>query len=213
MESPVVSSPVQSTFGPQSSSHSSSTKLDDVTSLTSFNPFAEEDENDQSSLALVSQLFSRMRNSLSVPLSSTAPAPSTSAPTTSSSSITAPEARRPSLSVTQLNTPGGGPAKPSSHDRPHTLSLAPTNPAPPLVSLTPVTSEAPTYHHEVDSPMVRNGSYAPVFETPDGGSFATAIPGFPIQDDARSIRTSMSISMPKQASVSKVIRRIRGEGV
>lgn len=40
--------------------------------------------------------------------------------------------------------------------------------------------------------------------------FATSIPGFPIQDDARSIRTSTSLH--RSGSVSKVIRRIRGEG-
>lgn len=41
------------------------------------------------------------------------------------------------------------------------------------------------------------------------------IPGFPIQDsDARSIRTAVSVSNVKRsASVSKVIRRIRGEGL
>jgi hypothetical protein len=46
--------------------------------------------------------------------------------------------------------------------------------------------------------------------SPDGGIFGTAIPGFPIPDDARSIRTATSLQ--RSGSVSKVIRRVRGEG-
>jgi 1-phosphatidylinositol-3-phosphate 5-kinase len=74
-----------------------------------------------------------------------------------------------------------------------------------------VVSEAPSFITEYDRTPSRNGSYTPVFETPDGGMFGTSIPGFPIQDDARSIRTSTS--MNRSGSVSKVIRRIRGEGM
>ena len=47
--------------------------------------------------------------------------------------------------------------------------------------------------------------------SPDGGIFGNTIPGFPIQDDARSIKTSTG-SLHRSGSVSKVIRRIRGEG-
>jgi 1-phosphatidylinositol-3-phosphate 5-kinase len=45
----------------------------------------------------------------------------------------------------------------------------------------------------------------------DGGLYGTTIPGFSIPEDARSIRTSVSVK--RSASVSKVIRRIRGEGM
>jgi 1-phosphatidylinositol-3-phosphate 5-kinase len=41
--------------------------------------------------------------------------------------------------------------------------------------------------------------------------YSTSIPGFPMQDDARSIRTAGSLK--KNNSVSKVIRRLRGEGM
>jgi 1-phosphatidylinositol-3-phosphate 5-kinase len=44
----------------------------------------------------------------------------------------------------------------------------------------------------------------------DGGLYGTTIPGFSIPEDARSIRTATSVK--RSASVSKVIRRIRGEG-
>ena len=45
------------------------TCLDDVTCLTSFNPFSEEDEHDQSPYALVSSLFSKVKSTLSAPRS------------------------------------------------------------------------------------------------------------------------------------------------
>ena len=69
-------------------------------------------------------------------------------------------------------------------------------------------SETPSYAGESDRPPSRGGAYGA--DTPDGGGYS--IPGFPIQDsDARSIRTN--VSLRRSASVSKVIRRIRGEGV
>jgi 1-phosphatidylinositol-3-phosphate 5-kinase len=80
--------------------------------------------------------------------------------------------------------------------------------APPLVSLTPVVSEAPSYNNDYGSPS-RSGMLYP-YDSQDGKPFGTAIPGFPIQDDARSIRTTTSLQ--QSGSVSKVIRRIRGEG-
>ena len=85
-----------------SSRSRSSTKIvDDVTILTSFNPFSEEDENDQSSYALVSSLFSKVKNSLSAPLSagpSVAPAHPSVAPDKTPS-----ELRRPSLHLSNSN--------------------------------------------------------------------------------------------------------------
>jgi 1-phosphatidylinositol-3-phosphate 5-kinase len=41
--------------------------------------------------------------------------------------------------------------------------------------------------------------------------YGTTIPGFSIPEDTKSIRTSVSVK--RSASVSKVIRRIRGEGM
>src|SRR5882762_7007497 len=142
MESPLPYSPVQSTIsGPSSLSRSrSSTKLDDVTSLTSFNPFSEEDENDQSSYTLVTSLFSRVKNSLAVPLSAVASASSnvTSANAGGQGHMGTNEPRRPSLPTTQNSQ-----STFSSHrlsyaaDRPNSLTVVPSNLAPPLVSLTP----------------------------------------------------------------------------
>ncbi|KAI0361121.1 hypothetical protein OH77DRAFT_1417327 [Trametes cingulata] len=187
---------------PSSRSRSSTKLVDDVTSLTSFNPFSEEDEHDQSSYALVSSLFSKVRNTLSAPLSSAGPSATPAHPSTSAGN-TAPEQRRPSLQYSNSNQ-----SNKSGPDRPTPFSIVASNPAPPLVSLTPVVSETPSYTGEYDRPPSRGGFYGP--ETPDGGGYA--IPGFPIQDsDARSIRTN--VSFKRSASVSKVIRRIRGEGL
>jgi len=204
MESPPSYSPVQSTHSTGLPSRSrSSTKIgDDVTSLTSFNPFSEEDENDNSSYALVSSLFSRMKISFAAPLtSSTVTPPPTGAPTVG-------EQRRPS--ATAITSNSSFPSRPSPPERPSSLTVVPSKAAPPLVSLTPVVSDPPSFGPERDRSPSRNGQYTPVYETHDGGIFGTAIPGFPIQDDARSIRTSASLN--RSASVSKVIRRIRGEG-
>ena len=184
-----------------SSRSRSSTKIvDDVTCLTSFNPFSEEDEHDQSSYALVSSLFSKVKSTLSAPRSaapSSGPAHPSAAPDKPPSDI-----RRPSLQFTNSNQ-----SSKSGADRNTPFNIIASNPAPPLVSLTPAAPETPSYTGELDRPPSRGGAYAA--ETPDGGGYS--IPGFPIQDsDARSIRTNVSIR--RSASVSKVIRRIRGEG-
>jgi 1-phosphatidylinositol-3-phosphate 5-kinase len=75
------------------------------------------------------------------------------------------------------------------------------------VSLTPAHSEISTYT-EYDRHISQKASNSPV-DFGDGILFE-AIPGFPIQDDARSINTSASIH--RSGSVSKVMRRLRGEG-
>jgi 1-phosphatidylinositol-3-phosphate 5-kinase len=91
--------------------------------------------------------------------------------------------------------------------------------APPLVSLTPVVSELPRFDIGADEDPMRPPSrgglfYSPTAESissPDAGfMYGTSIPGFPIQDDARSVRTSGSFT--RSQPVSKVIRKIRGEG-
>ena len=185
---------------PSSRSRSSTKIVDDVTSLTSFNPFSEEDEHDQSSYALVSSLFSKVKNTLSAPLSSAGPSATPAHPSTAPER-TAPEQRRPSLHFSNSNQ-----SSKSGSDRANPFSIIASNPAPQLVSLTPVVSETPSYAGD-DRPPSRGGFYRP--DTPDGGGYS--IPGFPIQDsDARSIRTN--VSLRRSASVSKVIRRIRGEG-
>lgn len=92
------------------------------------------------------------------------------------------------------------------------MIAVPAQAAPPLVSLTPAQSELPTYTMDYDQSPSRKGIFFfPGMEQGDsGGPFATSIPGFPIQDDARSIKTTASLQ--RSGSVSKVMRRIRGEG-
>ncbi|KZS91899.1 hypothetical protein SISNIDRAFT_550694 [Sistotremastrum niveocremeum HHB9708] len=196
MESP------QTISSPSSLGHMALKGRDDAISLTSFNPFSEEDENDQSSYALVSSLFSKVKNSLaSIPLSSNP----TSPPTSSTTHLPTNETRRPSGTQSP-------PTRPPLTERPHSLTVVASHPAPPLVSLTPVISELaldPEYQN--NSPQA--GVHFPSLDPSNEGYhlYAGAIPGFPIPDDARSIRTS--VSMPKPKSVSKVIRKIRGEGL
>lgn len=206
MASPQVTSPAQASFSSPLSGSRSSTRLgDDVTSLTSFNPFSEEDENDQSSYTLVTSIFSRMKNSLAAPLSSAAATTSivsNNGLNMNGTPAGAQDQKRPSL-----QSQSSGPARQSSIDRPNTLSSH-ANPAPPLVSLTPAQSEAPTYSVEYERSPSRTGMF--YSESGDGGLFGTSIPGFPIPDDARSIKTTGSLH--RSGSVSKVIRRIRGEG-
>lgn len=211
MESPLLASPVFGSFGGQSSSLRSRS-TDDATSLTSFNPFSEEDENDQSSYTLVTSIFSRMKNTLSAPLSSTVASASNSNPTTNPITNGAPpinEQRRPSYTTTQSQSAFS--VKTSGGERPYTLATASAQAAPPLVSLTPAQPEVPTYSMDYDGSPIRGGPfYSLAVESADGIPFGTSIPGFPIQDDARSVKTSTSLH--RSGSVSKVIRRIRGEG-
>jgi 1-phosphatidylinositol-3-phosphate 5-kinase len=99
------------------------------------------------------------------------------------------------------------PTRTSGSDRPNPLFTAPASAAPPLVSLTPAQSELPTYAAELDPP----GSHRPHPVGLDAPEYGTSIPGFPIPDDARSIKTSTSLHRSSN-SVSKVMRRLRGEG-
>ncbi|KAF8584674.1 hypothetical protein K439DRAFT_1566358 [Ramaria rubella] len=174
--------------------------IDDVTSLTSFNPFSEEDEHDQSSYAIVTSLFSKVKNTLAAPLSSAV---------TSSNHTASPLNPPPAKDST---SPVNQPPRPQP-ERPNSLDIVPSNPAPPLVFLTPVVSEAPSYNAEYDRPSSRSGAFNSPTESNHDGVYGTAIPGFPIADDARSIRTSGSTNLRRTASASKVIRRIRGEGL
>ncbi|KAL0580699.1 Mitochondrial distribution and morphology protein 12 [Marasmius crinis-equi] len=214
MNSPQVSSPVLSSFSGSASRSRSSTKLaDDITSLTSFNPFSEEDENDQSSYALVTSLFSRVKNTFAAPLSSAAGAASNNTSsnpvsgTNTTHATTTNEPRRPSY-TTQTQSSS---SRTSAGERPNFSVVNNPNPAPPLVSLTPAQPEVPTYNAEYDRSPSRSGMLYSE-SSPDGVMFGSTIPGFPIQDDARSIKTSTG-SLHRSGSVSKVIRRIRGEGL
>ncbi|KAI0274930.1 hypothetical protein BC834DRAFT_921142 [Gloeopeniophorella convolvens] len=188
---------------------SDSLPQDDVASLTSFNPFSEEDENDQSSYAIMSTLFSKVRNTFSAPSFSAPPPTSPRVSAVNPSNPAPPERRRPSTSVIQ--NPASNDSSRSSTDRPPSFSVVPSL-APPLVSLTPVVSEVPSFNIDFDLPGSRGAFLNPsVSDTLDGGPYGTTIPGFSIPEDARSIRTAVSVK--RSTSVSKVIRRIRGEGL
>ena len=186
------------------SSSASYRPQEDVASLTSFNPFSEEDEHDQSSYALMTSLFSKVKNTFTTPLSSAPPLLSTG--TGAVPSNTAPAERR-ATSIVQNHV---SESSRSSHERPSSMTVLPSNLAPPLVSLTPVVSEGLSFNIDVDLPLSRGAFInSSASDGLDGGLYGTTIPGFSIAEDARSIRTA---SIRRSASVSKVIRRIRGEG-
>lgn len=204
-------------------STSSSSVLDahDATTLTTFNPFSDEDEREHSSYALMTSLLSKVKHSLTAPLSSTPPPPqpspfpaalnsnaststvrtTASAGSASGESIVAPRPRR------------------ATRDKLHPMlqaaALKPSGVAPPLVSRTPALSEPAMNFQDSESVTLRSVAF---FGDQDMyGSVGTSIPGFPnIQDDAKSVHTIASLSAlnigNKGPSVSKIIRRIRGEG-
>jgi hypothetical protein len=210
MESPLISPGVPH-FQTASTSRSSLQRLDDAPSLTSFNPFSEEDENDQSSYALVTSLFSRVKNTFAPTLAtSSASVPSNQPSAGGSKEGNTPEPPRRASLLTQNSNASSrpGPERPTPLHR-----FSSSLPAPPLVSLTPVTSEAPSFNLEYDRPSSSKGFFpSSITENGDVPAYGVAIPGFPIQDsDARSIRTTISVNRP--GSVSKTMRRIRGEGV
>ena len=209
MESPLISPGVPH-FQAASASRTSLQRLDDTPSLTSFNPFSEEDENDQSSYALVTSLLSRVKNTFAPTLATpSGPVPpNQSFAGGSKEGGTSELPRRASLHAQNSNISSrSGPERQTPAHR-----LSSSLPAPPLVSLTPVTSEAPSFTLEYDRPSSSKGFFpSSITENGDGPNYGVSIPGFPIQDsDARSIRTTISVNRP--GSVSKTIRRIRGEG-
>ncbi len=192
-----------------SSPSQASRPLEDVTGLTSFNPFSEEDENDQSSYALMTSLFSKVKSTFTTPLSSALPPSTTGASAAGPSNSVPTERRRPPISVVQSHSSNESARSPS--ERPPSLTVVPSNVAPPLVSLTPVVSEGLTFNIDFDLSLARGALLNPsTSDSLDGGLYGTTIPGFSIPEDARSIRTTTSVK--RSASVSKVIRRIRGEG-
>ncbi|KAI9511722.1 hypothetical protein F5148DRAFT_1168306 [Russula earlei] len=204
-------------FSPDSSDAPSTSQankrpLVDVASLTSFNPFSEEDENDQSSYALMTSLFSRVKNTFTTPLSSVPPSNTGASASGPHAAPQTAERRRPSASVVQGHSSNELSRSSTATERPPSLTVVPSHIAPPLVSLTPVVSEGPSFNVDFDLSLTRgvfiNSS---VSDNIDGGIYGTTIPGFSIPEDSRSIRTSASVK--RSGSVSKVIRRIRGEGL
>jgi 1-phosphatidylinositol-3-phosphate 5-kinase len=201
-----VTTPPIGSFSGQSMRSRSSTRLDDVASLTSFNPFAEEDENEQT-LYTITSLLSRVKNTFTNSTNTT-----TVPPTTRDSNVPANppvlDQRRPSYTTIPSQNSSN---KSNVTERPFSLTAPPAQAAPPLVSLTPAQSEIPTFSIEYDPSLPpRSALYSPIYDMGEGASFGTSIPGFPIQDDARSIRTTTSLH--RSGSVSKVMRRLRGEG-
>lgn len=182
-----------------SSAHSVPSR-EDVTALTTFgNPF-DEGEGDNTSYAIVSSLLSKVKSTFS-------------AQSGSSSSNVAQHQSKASINQTeQARVPSTKPAlarAPYARERPGSLAAV-LRPAPPLVSMTPVISEIPSYIPDIDMPSSRSTDLTQFSPTDADGPFSTSIPGFPIQDDTRSIRTSTSLK--RTGTASKVIRRLRGDG-
>ncbi|EJU00051.1 hypothetical protein DACRYDRAFT_117647 [Dacryopinax primogenitus] len=105
------------------------------------------------------------------------------------------------------------------------------NPLPPLVSLTPVTSSVETSnvlatagparihthghsHHHLPQAMASPPSTTSLYPYPVEANM-TSIPGFPLPDDARTVASvgTNGGGLRRTESVSKAIRRIRGEGL
>ncbi|CAE6401259.1 unnamed protein product [Rhizoctonia solani] len=182
--------------------------MDSPVTLTTQNPFGDDDPGGQSGYALVTSIFSKVKNTFAAtgPSGTTTSnsVPTTSAATPSTSENTNKPANKPINKVAPPANPPSPARAPSL--KPATKSLKPggSNPAPPLVSFAPIAVEQPRY--------VAEGAYVSP-QTYDGveGMYGTSIPGFAIPDDARSVRTVASTK--RGASVSKAIRRLRGEGL
>ncbi len=215
VETASVVSSRSSNFGARTNRPNVLSINDDVNQLTTFgNPFAE-DEKDETSFALVTSLISKVKNTFAAPPTApshgilTSPAPyavSSSSDATSNSPV-APRKANGTRNVVSFA------ARPDKR----TFTLRTANPAPPLVSLTPVVSEQPSFSgdHISDGGSIRGrNSPAPQFygaSAADVSEFGGhGIPGFPMADDAKSVRTVASGR--RNASASKVIRRLRGEG-
>src|SRR5258708_6375029 len=174
---------------------------EDVHTLTTFgNPFPDEGEEGNSSYAIMSSLLSKVRNTFSVQST-----PSPSSMNTAQAALPQPE-----LSRNASNPRPTLPRVPSSSkDRSINAFANARRPAPPLISMAPVISKIPTYLNDPEPPTSRNSdlrSGSPM----EGDAINTGIPGFPIQDDTRSVRTSHSLK--RHGTASKVIRRLRGDG-
>ncbi|CAE7226835.1 unnamed protein product [Rhizoctonia solani] len=182
--------------------------MDSPVTLTTHNPFGDDDPGGQGGYTLVTSIFSKMKN----PFAANGPPGTIASGNVSTTPVVAPPANesankpmnKPISKVTTPTNPPSPSRAPSL--KPATKSLKPggSNPAPPLVSFAPIAVEQPRY--------VAEGAYASP-QTYDGVErmYGTSIPGFAIPDDARSVRTVASTR--RGASVSKAIRRLRGEGL
>jgi 1-phosphatidylinositol-3-phosphate 5-kinase len=156
-------------------------------------------------LYTITSILSRVKNTFTNSTSTTAVPPTIRDPNVPTNPPGSDQ-RRPSYTTMPSQNSS---TKSTVTEKPLSLTTAPAQVAPPLVSLTPAQSEIPTFSIEYDPSLPRR-LYSPIYEAGEGASFGTSIPGFPIQDDARSIRTTTSLH--RSGSVSKVMRRLRGEG-
>lgn len=146
MESPQIPTSPVNAYGQMKSSSSSTSRLvDDVTCLTSFNPFSEEDEHDQSSYTLVSSLFSRVKNSFAAPLSAAAGAGASPSPPTIQSNASPNDAKRLVDKTGTAQTPSPV-SRQNGEARPRPFKIGSSGPslAPPLVTVDPAVPEAPS---------------------------------------------------------------------
>ncbi|KAG8691259.1 1-phosphatidylinositol-3-phosphate 5-kinase [Ceratobasidium sp. 423] len=182
--------------------------MDSPITLTTHNPFGDDDPGGQGGYALVTSIFSKVKNTFAAngpsgtSASGNVPATPVAAPSTNENTN-----KPPNKPVSKIAAPTNPPSPSRAPSlKPATKSLRPggSNPAPPLVSFAPIAVEQPRY--------VAEGAY-PSPQTYEGieRMYGTSIPGFAIPDDARSVRTVASTK--RGASVSKVIRRLRGEGL
>ncbi|CAE6470557.1 unnamed protein product [Rhizoctonia solani] len=182
--------------------------MDSPVTLTTHNPFGDDDPGGQSGYTLVTSIISKVKNTFAANGPSGTGAsgnvPATPVATPSTSDNTNKPTNKPVGKITTPTNPPSPSRAPSL--KPATRSLKPggSNPAPPLVSFAPIAVEQPRY--------VAEGAYSSP-QTYEGieRMYGTSIPGFAIPDDARSVRTVASTK--RGASVSKVIRRLRGEGL
>ncbi|KAH8835651.1 hypothetical protein DL96DRAFT_1575071 [Flagelloscypha sp. PMI_526] len=214
----VSSSPLlQPTFRSRSSTNTNGRT--DVTSLTSFNPFAEEDEHDQSSFNFTS-LFEKVRNVVTSGVQNTTSSSSPLEASSTSKDATSQDTRPTPHSQSSLTTTAVASVAPSAQKaskKANRPTMSQVSAAPPLVSLTPAQPEVSTY---IDSPTFERSSsrmsnYTGGYMEDGYGTVGNVIPGFPMprEDDTRSIKTSTSLHRANSNSVSKAIRKIRGEGL
>ncbi|KAL5495035.1 MDM12_1 [Sanghuangporus weigelae] len=175
MESPQLhqaSPTVASSSGDPLKSSSSSIKVvDDVTSLTSFDPFLEEDEH-ESSYTLVSSILSRVKNSFAAPLSSAVAAASGTSTANARGSVPPVEQKRPSVGTHPAQVISSVLKSVTDKLRPKIASAAGPTLAPPLVSVIPARPETPVFSSEYEKPTGRSGLlYSQSAESQEGGLF------------------------------------------
>ncbi|KAF8755990.1 Translation initiation factor IF-2, N-terminal region [Rhizoctonia solani] len=151
--------------------------MDSPVTLTTHNPFEDDDLGGQGGYALVTSIFSKMKNTFvatgpSGATTTSVPTPSVTVPTTGEN--TNKPANKAVNKVTSPTNPPSPVRAPSL--KPATKSLKPggSNPAPPLVSFAPIAVEQPRY-------IAEGASIAP--QTYEGveGLYGTSIQGLRFQ--------------------------------